>query len=189
MWSSANWSNGFSASPITRDELLRDLDKLDGWPEKVRTMQRNWIDRSEGAVVDFTVIPRDEDRRGPRYSPVKLNLTETFLEPPPDEQKISVFTTRIDTIYGVTSLLLAPEHPLVTQFSIDHPDLKKKVGTAAGGAENRAAKRATWQCLERGRRHRALRHQSFYAGNDSHLGRQLRADGLWDRRDHVGAGA
>ena len=110
------------------DELLRDLDKLDGWPEKVRTMQRNWIDRSEGAVVDFTVIPRDEDRRGPRYSPVKLNLTETFLEPPPDEQKISVFTTRIDTIYGVTSLLLAPEHPLVTQFSIDHPELKKKVG-------------------------------------------------------------
>jgi leucyl-tRNA synthetase len=110
------------------DELLRDLDKLDGWPEKVRTMQRNWIDRSEGALVDFIVIPRDEDRRGPRYSPVKLNLTETFLEPAPDQQKISVFTTRIDTIYGVTSLLLAPEHPLVAQFSIDHPELKKKVG-------------------------------------------------------------
>ena len=110
------------------DELLRDLDKLDGWPEKVRTMQRNWIDRSEGALVDFTVIPRDEDRRGPRYSPVKLNLTETFLEPAPDQQKISVFTTRIDTIYGVTSLLLAPEHPLVAQFSVDHPELKKKVG-------------------------------------------------------------
>jgi leucyl-tRNA synthetase len=109
------------------DELLRDLDKLDGWPEKVRTMQRNWIDRSEGAVVDFTVIPRDEDRRGPRYAPVKLNLTETLLEPLPDQQKISVFTTRIDTIYGVTSLQLAPEHPLVAQFSTDHPELKKKV--------------------------------------------------------------
>ena len=110
------------------DELLRDLDKLDGWPEKVRTMQRNWIDRSEGALIDFTVVAKDEDRRGPRYSPVKLNLTETFLEPSPDQQKISVFTTRIDTIYGVTSLLLAPEHPLVAQFSVDHPELSKKVG-------------------------------------------------------------
>ncbi len=109
------------------DELLSDLDKLDGWPEKVRTMQRNWIDRSDGALVDFAVIPRDEDRRGPRYSPVKLNLTETFLEPPPEQQKISVFTTRIDTIYGVTSLLLAPEHPLVAQFSVDRPELKKRV--------------------------------------------------------------
>ncbi|HZC44250.1 MAG TPA: leucine--tRNA ligase, partial [Acidobacteriaceae bacterium] len=109
------------------DELLRDLDKLDGWPEKVRTMQRNWIDRSEGAIVDFAVIPRDEDRRGPRYEPVKLKLTETFLEPPPDQQKITVFTTRIDTTYGVTSLLLAPEHPLVAQFAVDHPELKRKV--------------------------------------------------------------
>ncbi len=110
------------------DELLRDLDKLDGWPEKVRTMQRNWIDRSEGALIDFAVVAKDEDRRGPRYSPVKLNLTETFLEPSPDQQKISVFTTRIDTIYGVTALLLAPEHPLVAQFSVDHPELSKKVG-------------------------------------------------------------
>ncbi|MGC2251915.1 MAG: class I tRNA ligase family protein, partial [Acidobacteriaceae bacterium] len=120
------------------DELLRDLDKLDGWPEKVRTMQRNWIDRSEGALIDFAVVAKDEDRRGPRYSPVKLNLTETFLEPEPDQQKISVFTTRIDTIYGVTSLLLAPEHPLVAQFSIDHPELRKKVGELL--AEQKTAK-------------------------------------------------
>ncbi|MHB1959241.1 MAG: leucine--tRNA ligase [Acidobacteriaceae bacterium] len=109
------------------DELLRDLEKLDGWPDKVRTMQRNWIGRSEGAAVDFAVIPKDEDRRGPRYAPVQLNLTETMLQPTPDREKITVFTTRIDTIYGATSLLLAPEHPLVAQFSTDNPELQKKV--------------------------------------------------------------
>ena len=109
------------------DELLRDLDKLDGWPEKVRTMQRNWIDRSDGARVEFAVVAREEDRRGPRFSPVKLNLTETLLEEVADQAKITVFTTRIDTIYGATSLLLAPEHPLVAEFATDNHELAKKV--------------------------------------------------------------
>src|SRR5215470_655243 len=77
------------------DELLRDLDKLDGWPEKVRTMQRNWIGRSEGTLVDFQL----EGNAGPAGS------------------KISVFTTRVDTIYGATSLQLAPEHPLVADLT------------------------------------------------------------------------
>jgi leucyl-tRNA synthetase len=77
------------------EELLRDLDKLEGWPEKVRTMQRNWIGRSEGTLVDFQL----EGNAGPAGS------------------KISVFTTRVDTIYGATSLQLAPEHPLVADFT------------------------------------------------------------------------
>ena len=77
------------------EELLHDLDKLDGWPEKVRTMQRNWIGRSEGTLVDFQL----EGNAGPAGS------------------KISVFTTRVDTIYGATSLQLAPEHPLVADFT------------------------------------------------------------------------
>jgi leucyl-tRNA synthetase len=77
------------------EELLRDLDKLDGWPEKVRTMQRNWIGRSEGTLVDFQL----EGNAGPAGS------------------KISVFTTRVDTIYGATSLQLAPEHPLVADLT------------------------------------------------------------------------
>ncbi|MGH9615419.1 MAG: leucine--tRNA ligase [Acidobacteriaceae bacterium] len=109
------------------DELLRDLDKLPNWPEKVKTMQRNWIGRSEGALVDFHVVPRDEDRRGPRFDLVTLNLTETLLEPAPEREKVTVFTTRIDTIYGVTALLLAPGHPLVAQFSADDGELEKKV--------------------------------------------------------------
>jgi leucyl-tRNA synthetase len=77
------------------EELLRDLDRLEGWPEKVRTMQRNWIGRSEGALVDFQL----EGNAGSAGS------------------KISVFTTRIDTIFGATSIQLAPEHPLVADFT------------------------------------------------------------------------
>ena len=77
------------------EELLRDLDKLEGWPEKVRIMQRNWIGRSEGTLVDFKL----EGNAGPAGS------------------TISVFTTRVDTIFGATSIQLAPEHPLVADFT------------------------------------------------------------------------
>jgi leucyl-tRNA synthetase len=73
--------------------LLRDLDKLGGWPEKVRTMQRNWIGRSEGTLVDFKVA---DDTTG---------------------ATIRVFTTRVDTIFGATSVQLAPQHPLVASFT------------------------------------------------------------------------
>jgi leucyl-tRNA synthetase len=87
------------------DELLQGLDKLPGWPEKVRTMQRNWVGRSEGALVDF-----------------KLDGVAG-----PAGDKITVFTTRIDTIYGATSLQLAPEHPLVTDLLANDPSLHAKV--------------------------------------------------------------
>lgn len=77
-------------------ELLEGLDKLEGsWPEKVLTMQRNWIGKSLGACVDF---------------PVENS-----------SQKISVFTTRLDTIYGANAVLLAPEHPLVTVLADKSP--------------------------------------------------------------------
>ena len=85
---------------ITRyaDELLESADSLPGWPEKVLTMQRNWIGRSEGARVRFALaVPSPESRI-----------------PNPD---IEVFTTRIDTIYGANFILLAPEHPLVQAWS------------------------------------------------------------------------
>lgn len=71
------------------ERLLSDLDKLDGWPEHVKTMQANWIGKSEGAEIDFIG---------------------------PNNEKIPVFTTRQDTIYGVTYLVLAPEHPLVEKL-------------------------------------------------------------------------
>ena len=86
-------------------ELLDDLDKLDGWPEKVRTMQRNWIGRSEGAFVDFKI--EGQVSAG--------------------SETIRVFTTRIDTIFGATSIQLAPEHPLVGQLIAHESGLQAKV--------------------------------------------------------------
>ncbi len=83
------------------DELLDGLDKLEGWPEKVRTMQRNWIGRSEGAHVDFAVEGSAE--------------------------KITVFTTRVDTIFGATSVQLAPEHAVAKAFALENDALREKI--------------------------------------------------------------
>ncbi len=100
------------------EELLHGLDKLDGWPEKVRTMQRNWIGRSEGTLVDFKL----DGASGPAGS------------------SISVFTTRVDTIYGATSVQLAPEHPVVKDLAATNADLRAKVDQLIG--EQRTAKEA-----------------------------------------------
>jgi leucyl-tRNA synthetase len=83
------------------EDLLDGLDKLDGWPEKVRTMQRNWIGKSVGTEVDFAVENRTE--------------------------KIRVFTTRVDTIFGATSIQLAPEHSLVAALSASDSGLRRQV--------------------------------------------------------------
>jgi leucyl-tRNA synthetase len=72
------------------ERLLNDLDRLEGWPERVIQQQRNWIGRSEGARIDFTVEATGE--------------------------KLAVFTTRPDTVYGVTFMSLAPEHPLIEEL-------------------------------------------------------------------------
>jgi leucyl-tRNA synthetase len=87
------------------DELLDGLDKLEGWPEKVRTMQRNWIGRSEGTLVNFAV----ED------------------QVPADCSSITVFTTRVDTIYGATSVQLAPEHAVAKAFAAEDAELAAKI--------------------------------------------------------------
>ncbi len=78
------------------DRLLADLDQLD-WPEKIKTMQRNWIGRSEGVEIDF---------RG--------QLSDVS-----GEFDIPVFTTRPDTLFGVTAIVIAPEHPLVDRITAD----------------------------------------------------------------------
>jgi leucyl-tRNA synthetase len=100
------------------DELLRDLDKLQGWPEKVRIMQQNWIGRSEGTLVDFDL--------GGTVGPAGSTIT--------------VFTTRVDTIYGATSVQLAPEHPIVCDMIARNAELRAKVEELI--AEQRRAKEA-----------------------------------------------
>lgn len=80
------------------DELLEELPKLTGWPEQVRTMQHHWIGRSEGAEVHFPVI-------------------HGVSEP------ISVFTTRVDTLFGVTFLVVAPQHPLAQKAAEEDADI------------------------------------------------------------------
>jgi leucyl-tRNA synthetase len=105
------------------DELLRDLDRLSGWPEKVRIMQRNWIGRSEGTLVDF-----------------KLDYAENHRGFGPAGSTISVFTTRVDTIFGATSVQLAPEHPIVADLAAENPALRAKVDQLI--TEQRKAKEA-----------------------------------------------
>ncbi len=78
------------------DELLNGLDTLTEWPEKVVVMQRNWIGRSDGARIRFDVQGAD--------------------------RCVEIFTTRLDTIYGATFVLLAPEHPMVDQFAAESPE-------------------------------------------------------------------
>jgi leucyl-tRNA synthetase len=95
-------------------ELLDGLDKLDGWPEKVRTMQRNWIGRSEGTEVDFFLEEKIDQGLGTREQGVEKN-------------RIRVFTTRVDTIFGATSVQLAPQHALVASFTAADPELKTLV--------------------------------------------------------------
>ncbi len=78
------------------ERLLKDLELLEGWPEKVKIMQENWIGRSEGAEIRFPVDGMDEE--------------------------IVVFTTRPDTVFGVTYMVLAPEHPLVEKLIEGRPE-------------------------------------------------------------------
>ncbi|MGE5324906.1 MAG: leucine--tRNA ligase, partial [Actinomycetota bacterium] len=108
------------------EELLQGLDQLEGWPEKVKTMQRNWIGRSEGALVDFKID-------GP-------------IGPAGDT--VTVFTTRIDTIYGATSIQLAPEHPLVSDLIGNNHHLHAKVEEMLA-EQNRAKEAGEVESMEK----------------------------------------
>ncbi len=107
-----NLSQWFLRITAFADRLLEAIDTLDGWPDKIRSMQRNWIGRSEGTTFSFQV--------------------EGF------EDRISVFTTRLDTVFGVTYLALAPEHPIVAKLAAAHPDKREAIDAFIASVRNKS---------------------------------------------------
>ncbi|MCT8988685.1 leucine--tRNA ligase [Chelativorans sp. SCAU2101] len=102
------------------EDLLTALDALDGWPDKVRLMQRNWIGRSEGLLIRWALV---EDTA------------------PEGERELEVYTTRPDTIFGASFMAVAPDHPLARKAAERDPDLAafaaecRRVGTSAAVLE------------------------------------------------------
>lgn len=94
------------------ERLLNDIDRLTGWPENVRAMQKNWIGRSEGTEIDFALEGMNE--------------------------RLTVFTTRPDTVYGVTFMAIAPEHPLASRLAAgtaQEAAVKAYIARAAGKSD------------------------------------------------------
>ena len=90
-WSGVRISQWFIRITAYAEELLNDIDKLEGWPDSVKTMQRNWIGRSEGVEFSFEVEGEPE--------------------------RLGVYTTRPDTIMGITAVFVAGEHPLACKIA------------------------------------------------------------------------
>ena len=99
------------------EELLNDLDKLEHWPEQVKTMQRNWIGKSRGMTVRFAVS--DDSKQGLEGDYSK------FLQ---------VYTTRPDTLMGATYVAVAAEHPLATAAAADKPELQAFIAECKAGS-------------------------------------------------------
>ena len=143
---------------------MRSQQLEGGWPERVLTMQRNWIGKSRGTRVRFAV--------------------EGF-----SGTSIEVFTTRVDTIYGASGLILAPEHPLLATL----------VAGVEGHAEIEEKLQILRRRLTRAADHRdggkrrifygALRAQSIQRRKNSDLGREFRVDGIRHGRGDVRSGA
>jgi leucyl-tRNA synthetase len=103
------------------DRLVEDLDSLD-WPEPIKDMQRNWVGRSEGAEADFFVNPAD---KGPGFKAWQVARAKNGFPTQPDEQSLRIYTTRPDTLFGATYMVLAPEHPFVDRVTT--PDRRSEV--------------------------------------------------------------
>jgi len=94
------------------EELLQELDRMEGWPEQVRTMQRNWIGRSEGVQMDFGIEG--------------------------SEDALTIYTTRPDTLMGVTYMAVAAEHPLALRAAADRPGLRAFIDECRQGGTSEA---------------------------------------------------
>ncbi len=151
------------------EELLRGLDKLEGWPEKVRTMQRNWIGRSEGTLVDFKL--------------------ERRCESVPAGSTISVFTTRVDTILR-RDLGAACARASYGQRPCGDECQPAREGRSTHRRAAKSQRSGRYRRDRKARRaHRALRHQSIQWRESARLGCELYPDGLRHRRHHERARA
>ena len=144
------------------DALLEGLDELD-WPDSTKEMQRNWIGRSEGAEIDFPIAGA------------------------PD-LKLRVFTTRPDTLFGATYMVLAPEHELVDALDAKRAPRRGGGLPRAGRAQERARARRAAKGKNR-RLHGCVCDQPRERRENPDLDRRLRARGLRHGRDHGRAGA
>ena len=140
------------------DRLLADLEGLD-WPESIKLMQRNWIGRSRGAEVSFATAA------GP----------------------LTVFTTRPDTLWGATFMVLAPEHPLVFRPYRALIGSRGRVLSSAGPGQERSGSDGPGAGQD-GCVPGIPRHQSGQRRSHPHLGGGLCPDGVWNRRHHGGPG-
>ena len=107
------------------DELLAELDDMDGWPDAVKTQQRNWIGRSEGIEFDFPLVGRGD---------VPADITRDG-----QADAIRVYTTRPDTVAGVTYMAVAAEHPVARAVSLSSPEVADFVGQCLSGGTSEAA--------------------------------------------------
>jgi leucyl-tRNA synthetase len=157
-------SQWFFKTTAYAQRLLDDLAQLDEWPDRVRTMQRNWIGRSEGVEIDF------KRTDGPEI--------------------VRCFTTRADTLFGVTWVVIAPEHPLAAVL-IGDDDSPLTLDRKARLQAMRNQRRTLLQSRSReGRlRHRPDRHQPDDRRGRADLGGQLRPDELRHRRRDGRAGS
>lgn len=96
------------------DRLLDDLEQLQGWPERVKTMQHNWIGKSHGAQIRFPIVGAEAVNDDAGYDGGGDGAEEA--------PALAVFTTRPDTVYGATYMVVAPDHPLVPSLIADAPD-------------------------------------------------------------------
>ena len=132
------------------DEMLEELDRMPGWPDSVKTMQRNWIGRSEGIELTFDVAGEDEP--------------------------LTVYTTRPDTLFGVTYMAVAAEHPLAEKAAAGNPEIAAFIEEC----KQTDAAEATLETMEKkGYGAGNQRHSSVDRRRGTSVGREFRVDELW----------
>lgn len=142
------------------DELLNDLDKLDHWPDTVKTMQRNWIGRSEGVEITFNVNDYDNT--------------------------LTVYTTRPDTFMGCTYLAVAAGHPLAQKAAENNPELAAFIDEC----RNTKVAEAEMATMEKKGVDTGFKAGSPINGRrNSRLGSKLRIDGIRHGRSYGGSGS